>query len=48
MQVTFACNVVLFAEIIDHYNPKLIELHNYTATGAIPQKIANWNTLNRI
>jgi hypothetical protein len=47
MQVySFVKNEVLFAEIIDYYNPKLVELHNYNATGALTQKISNWNTLN--
>ena len=37
---------VLTAEIVNHYFPKLIELHNYPAANSYSQKIYNWNTLN--
>lgn len=37
---------VLMAEIIAHYNPKIVELHNYIETGSVSQKLANWKTLN--
>lgn len=47
MQVKLYSNLVLFAEIIEHYNPKIIDLHNYITSGSISQKVANWNTLNR-
>ena len=34
------------AEIIAHYNPKIVELHNYIATGSAAQKVNNWKILN--
>jgi hypothetical protein len=37
---------VLLAEIISHYFPKLVELHNYIASTSAATKLANWNTLN--
>lgn len=37
---------VLLAEIISHYFPKLVELHNYVATTSAAAKLSNWNTLN--
>lgn len=35
------------AEVLKHFFPKLVEIHNYTPANAIGQKIYNWNTLNR-
>ena len=37
---------VLVAEVISHYFPKIVQLHNYSAANSTPQKIYNWNTLN--
>ena len=37
---------VLMAEIINHYFPKLVELHNYVATTSAATKLSNWTTLN--
>ena len=37
---------VLTAEIIAHYFPRLIEVHNYPAANSYAQKMYNWNTLN--
>ena len=34
------------AEIIAHFNPKIVELHNYIATGSVNQKLNNWKILN--
>jgi hypothetical protein len=34
------------AEVLKHYFPKLVELHNFASANATKQKIANWNTLN--
>lgn len=39
-------HAVLLAEIISHYFPKLVELHNYISTTSAATKLANWNTLN--
>jgi hypothetical protein len=36
---------VLAAEILKHYYPKLVELHNYPSTFNTKQKLSNWNTL---
>lgn len=38
---------VLFAEIVNHYFPKIIEIHNYSAANSNVQKQYNWNTLNQ-
>jgi hypothetical protein len=35
------------AELLAHYFPKYVELHNYIASSSASQKLANWNTLNR-
>jgi len=37
---------VLVAEIVAHYFPKLVEMHNYPAANSYTQKMYNWNTLN--
>jgi len=38
---------VSVAEIIHHYLPRAVELHNYGVASATGQKRINWNTLNR-
>lgn len=38
---------VLVAEIIAHYLPKMVELHNYTPAAATKQKMENWYLLSR-
>jgi hypothetical protein len=37
---------VLTSEIVAHYFPRLIEVHNYPAANSYAQKMYNWNTLN--
>ena len=37
---------VLVAEVLKHYLPHLVELHNYSAAHSVQQKSYNWNTLN--
>ena len=37
---------VLLAEIVKHFLPKLVDLHNYSAAHSLSQKTYNWNTLN--
>ncbi|CAD8163360.1 unnamed protein product [Paramecium pentaurelia] len=37
---------VLMAEIVHHYFPKLVELHNYSQANSTQTKQYNWNTLN--
>ncbi|XP_076825726.1 sperm flagellar protein 1-like isoform X1 [Clavelina lepadiformis] len=38
---------LLVAEIIAHYFPRLVEIHNYVSASSINQKLNNWGTLNR-
>ncbi|XP_062520408.1 sperm flagellar protein 1-like isoform X2 [Corticium candelabrum] len=38
---------VLTAEVVKHFLPKMVDLHNYTPANSITQKIGNWTTLNR-
>ncbi|KAI8850757.1 putative flagellar protein 1 [Chytridium lagenaria] len=38
---------VAAAEVIHHFCPKLIDMHNYSSANAISQKMYNWNTLNQ-
>mmetsp|Transcript_24809 Transcript_24809/g.34193 ORF Transcript_24809/g.34193 Transcript_24809/m.34193 type:complete len:275 (+) Transcript_24809:32-856(+) len=38
---------VLVAEIVAHYFPRYVELHNYSAASSLAQKMYNWNTLNQ-
>jgi hypothetical protein len=37
---------VCVAEILKHYFPKLVEIHNFPPTNSSKQKIANWDTIN--
>lgn len=47
-QVIFECIfLVLIAEVLKHYLPQLVELHNYSNAHSIQQKSYNWNTLNQ-
>ncbi|XP_044516238.1 sperm flagellar protein 1-like [Gracilinanus agilis] len=38
---------VMIAEIVKHFQPKLVEMHNYIPTSNTEQKLSNWSTLNR-
>ncbi|XP_025094484.1 sperm flagellar protein 1-like [Pomacea canaliculata] len=38
---------VMVAEVVSHFLPKLIEIHNYSPANATPQKMQNWFLLNR-
>ena len=38
---------VALAEIVHHYFPKLVELHNYSPAHNSVQKMYNWTTLNQ-
>ena len=40
------CDGGLLAEIIKHYYPKLVDLHNYPPASSSNQKCYNWTTLN--
>ena len=37
---------LMMAELIAHYYPKKVELHNYPTTNTVTKKVQNWNTLN--
>ncbi|KAL9649702.1 hypothetical protein ABK040_003988 [Willaertia magna] len=38
---------VLMAEVVKHFFPKIVELHNYSAASSSKQKLYNWNTLEQ-
>lgn len=38
---------VLAAELVCHFFPKLVDLHNYSAANSVSQKQYNWKTLNQ-
>ncbi|XP_037660827.1 sperm flagellar protein 1-like isoform X2 [Choloepus didactylus] len=38
---------VMLAEIVKHFCPRLVDLHNYVPSSNTDQKLANWSTLNR-
>ncbi|XP_078491672.1 sperm flagellar protein 1-like [Ciona intestinalis] len=38
---------LLVAEIVFHFFPKMVELHNYISANSVNQKMNNWGTLNR-
>jgi len=38
---------VLMAEIVCHYFPKYVDLHNYSAASSTEEKLYNWSTLSR-
>ncbi len=37
---------LMMAEVIHHFNPKIVAVHNYPASNAVSKKIVNWSTLN--
>ncbi|XP_056292197.1 sperm flagellar protein 1 [Pseudoliparis swirei] len=38
---------VMAAEVVKYFFPKLVDLHNYIPANSTPQKLSNWNLLNR-
>ncbi|KAI8921748.1 hypothetical protein BC831DRAFT_393134, partial [Entophlyctis helioformis] len=38
---------VACAEVVRHFIPKLVDIHNYSPANSVSQKIYNWTTLNR-
>jgi len=38
---------VLMSEVINHFTPHLVELHNYSTSNSVDKKEYNWNTLNQ-
>ncbi len=37
----------MIAELVHHFHPKLVELHNYPPSGSVHTKFHNWQTVNR-
>eukprot|EP00968_Pinguiococcus_pyrenoidosus_P006539 scaffold438_cov250-Pinguiococcus_pyrenoidosus.AAC.5 len=40
-------DAVLAAEVVAHFFPHLVDLHNYSAANSLKQKEYNWNTLQQ-
>ncbi|XP_020776777.1 sperm flagellar protein 1 [Boleophthalmus pectinirostris] len=38
---------VMAAEVVKYYFPKFVDLHNYVPANGTPQKLSNWDLLNR-
>ncbi|TNN58318.1 Sperm flagellar protein 1 [Liparis tanakae] len=38
---------LMAAEVVKYFFPKLVDLHNYIPANSTPQKLSNWNLLNR-
>ena len=38
---------MLVAEVLKHFLPNIVDLHNYSNAHSVQQKAANWNTLNQ-
>ncbi|XP_078667742.1 sperm flagellar protein 1-like isoform X3 [Branchiostoma floridae x Branchiostoma belcheri] len=38
---------VMAAEIVRHFLPRMVDLHNYSPANSTQQKLSNWGTLNR-
>ncbi|KAI8921757.1 hypothetical protein BC831DRAFT_404924 [Entophlyctis helioformis] len=38
---------VACAEVVRHFIPKLVDIHNYSPANSVSQKIYNWTTLNQ-
>lgn len=39
--------LVMAAEVVKYFLPKLVDLHNYTPANSTQQKLSNWDVLNR-
>jgi len=37
---------ILMAEVVKHFIPRIVDLHNYSAANSVGPKMANWNTIN--
>ena len=44
----FPFSLVMAAEIVHHFFPRIIEIHNYPAANSTTQKLDNWRLLNRM
>ena len=40
-------SVVMAAEVVKYFFPKLVDLHNYIPAHSTQQKLSNWSVLNR-
>ena len=38
---------VLIAEVLKHFIPNIVDLHNYSNAHSVQQKTSNWNTMNQ-
>ena len=38
---------MLIAEVLKHFVPAIVDLHNYTSTNSAQMKNSNWTTLNQ-
>ncbi|XP_072881806.1 sperm flagellar protein 1 isoform X2 [Hemitrygon akajei] len=38
---------VMVAEVVNHFLPRLVEMHNYIPANSTQQKLSNWQLLNR-
>lgn len=38
---------VLIAEVLKHFLPNIVDLHNYSNAHSVQQKSSNWNTMNQ-
>ncbi|XP_043992022.1 sperm flagellar protein 1 [Gambusia affinis] len=38
---------VMVAEVVQHYFPKIVDIHNYVTSCKTQQKLGNWNLLNK-
>ncbi|KAG7272555.1 hypothetical protein CRUP_004730 [Coryphaenoides rupestris] len=43
----FSDGGVMAAEVVKHFFPKMVELHNYSPANSTQQKMSNWSILNR-
>lgn len=39
-------DALMMAEVVHHFNPKIVAVHNYPPSNALSKKINNWNTLH--
>lgn len=46
-ELSAGSSAVMAAEVVKHFFPKLVDLHNYIPANSTQQKLSNWNVLNR-
>lgn len=47
MYMCLSSVTAMVAEVVAHYFPKIVEVHNYPACGSVKLKVDNWIVLNR-